>query len=104
MGLRGLLFLLRVAAHRGKAAELIDAGGIGLQKVCILGIEPQFLIEVLLQIRNKRSLIHDTENCIHVDFGQYPLQCFVAICILQRGNKIKVVDFFAIDLNAGKRD
>ena len=49
MGLRGLLFLLRVAAHRGKATELIDAGGIGLQKVCILGIEPQFLIEVLLQ-------------------------------------------------------
>ena len=49
IGLRGLLFLLRVAAHRGKAAELIDAGGIGLQKVCILGIEPQFLIEVLLQ-------------------------------------------------------
>ena len=49
MGLRDLLFLLRVAAHRGKAAELIDAGGIGLQKVCILGIEPLFLIEVLLQ-------------------------------------------------------
>ena len=49
IGLRGLLFLLRVAAHRGKAAELIDAGGIGLQKVCILGIESQFLIEVLLQ-------------------------------------------------------
>ena len=49
IGLRGLLFLLRVAAHRGKAAELIDAGGIGLQKLCILGIEPQFLIEVLLQ-------------------------------------------------------
>ena len=49
IGLRDLLFLLRVAAHRGKAAELIDAGGIGLQKVCILGIEPQFLIEVLLQ-------------------------------------------------------
>ena len=49
MGLRGLLALLRVAAHRGKAAELIDAGGIGLQTVCILGIEPQFLIEVLLQ-------------------------------------------------------
>ncbi|WP_443665559.1 hypothetical protein, partial [Dysosmobacter sp.] len=62
------------------------------------------LIELLLQIRNERSLIHDTENCIHVDFGQYPLQCFVAIRILQRGNKIKVVDFSAIDLNAGKRD
>ena len=44
------------------------------------------------------------KNCIHVDFGQYPLQCFVAIRILQRGNKIKVVDFFAIGLNAGKRD
>ena len=31
------------------ALDLVDAGGIGLQKVCILGIEPQFLIEMLLQ-------------------------------------------------------